>query len=160
MWKTCEEANPDVTRWAEAAQLGSFGLLPMLGIERIQRTASCGTMKSCSCHPLAAQHMHERNLCRRKEPSHTKITQRSGFDHLITCCTMLHEHQHSSFSGRVMLPRLVVPLCTWKWFYASRNIPSVQPAKVWATFPAIEPTVLFFTKCSFTKWLIPRQIAR
>ena len=59
----------------------------MLGIERIQRTASCGTMKSCSCHPLAAQHMHERNLCRRKEPSHTKITQRSGFDHLITRCT-------------------------------------------------------------------------
>ena len=155
MWKTCEEANPDVTRWAEAAQLGSFGLLPMLGIERIQRTASCGTMKSCSCHPLAAQHMHERNLRTPKlRNDQALITWSHVVQNVARASTQL------IFREGHPLPRLVVPLCTWKWFYASRNIPSVQPAKVWATFPAKEPTVLFFTKCSFTKWLIPRQIAR
>ena len=39
MYKTCEEANPDVTRWAEAAQLGSFGLLPVLNESNLRPLA-------------------------------------------------------------------------------------------------------------------------
>lgn len=42
----------------------------------------------------------------------------------------------------------------------SLSIPSVQPASFWATLPAKAPTFLFFTKCSFTRWLRPKQIAK